>query len=236
MRIAFIDFEATDKDVKTARITQSAISIYEDGKEIFHHSELVYKDDYEEINPVAAIITGIRRESLVEFGVLPADFITNFFHNVSTCDYICGHNIKNFDIPLLEAEMVRAIILGDLPTPIDTRFDLPYPDHIDTRKLLYLAAEYGYANPMAHSARHDVDATAFLFYKFKIEDILKRASSPNVWIKADVSFDTKELAKERKFSWNAARKIWVKQIKLMDLADEAVKCKFKTSILENYDG
>lgn len=235
MKIGVFDFEATDKDTNTARITQGAISIYENGREVYHYSALVFDENYEDIHPAAQAITGITRAQLEEHADSPNSFFSSFVGAVIRCDYICGHNIRAFDLPLLSLELKR---LGDCkinssffetvfkkPT-IDTRLDLPYPDHIDTRKLLYLAAEYGYANPMAHSARHDVDATAYLLFKFDLDTVLARAASKDLLVRADVSFDTKELAKERKYQWNAEKKIWTKTIKECDLDKEQIMSKF----------
>lgn len=235
MYLGFFDFEATDKDVKTARITQLAISIFRDGKEETHYSTVLFDESYPELNETAAAITGLSRELLQRNGICPLQALNSFLHYVSRCDIIVGHNIRNFDLPLLTEELRRNQLPVEVTAPnIDTRFDIPWPPHIETRKLLYLAAEYGIVNPMAHSARHDVDLTAALFYKFDFAEIYKRSQSPDIWIQAQVTYDTKELAKERKFSWDGGKKIWVKQIKELDLQDEIAKAKFDIIRLTNY--
>jgi len=233
MRIAILDFEATDKEVKTARITQGAVSVYEDKKEIYHHSALVYEESYEEINSTAAAITGITKGQLVEFGVHPKVFLDLLIKVISGCDYVCGHNIRSYDIPLANAEIKRwdtPSYIDDKNT-IDTRFDVKYPEHIQTRKLLYLAAEFGYANAMAHSARHDVDATAFLLFRSDLDETIFRSKSPDIIIQAKVSYDTRDLAKERGYGWDGERKIWTKQIKECDLAIEEEKSKFEIVVI-----
>lgn len=229
MKIGIFDFEATDKNTDTARITQGAINIYDQGREVYHYSALVFEENYEEINETAAAITGITREQLVSYGVHPKDFFNIFLKALGYCDVICGHNIRSYDLPLLSKELTRQyedLICIDANVVIDTRMDILFPEHIETRKLQYLAAEYGYANPMAHSARHDVDATAFLLFKFDLDQVISRSKSPDIMIRADVSFDNKDLAKERKFGWDSTKKIWVKNIKECDLEKELSKCKF----------
>jgi hypothetical protein len=48
-----------------------------------------------------------------------------------------------------------------------------------------------------------------------------------------VKYDQRELAKERKYSWDGEKKIWVKQIKELDLAKEK-EASFPVLILRDY--
>lgn len=235
MKIAFFDFEATDKDPETCRITQLALSIYnEKGKELFHYSTLVYDETYPEINETSAAITGLSLLQLKEYGTDPRTALNYFIRMVNYCDYACAHNLRGFDWPLLLAECTRLELIPPVSPCIDTRYDIPYPPHIETRKLLYLAAEYGFANPMAHSARHDVDAMAYLFFKFDLDTIITRSKSPELWIRADVKYDDRQLAKDRKFMWDGEQKIWVKKVKELDINEEIQKAKFPLLNLKNY--
>lgn len=237
MKIAFFDFEATDKDPETCRITQLAVSIYnEKGKELYHYSSLVYDESYPQINETAAAITGLSLEQLKDYGISPGAALTHFNSVANGCDFLCAHNLRGFDWPLLSAECARLGLIPPVSPCIDTRYDLPYPNHIETRKLLYLAAEYGFANPMAHSARHDVDAMAYLFFKFDLDTIITRSQSPELWLRADVKYDDRQLAKDRKFMWDGDQKIWVKKVKELDINEEITKAKFPILTLKNYKG
>ena len=222
MRGLFLDFEASDKDVKTARITQLALSIFDlnEARELFHYSTLVKPDGDYEINEVAAKITGITKEQLEVYGIPVAEALSALLFRFSSVDYIIAHNLHNFDLPLLKNECERAKLRFFHPELIDTRFDIPWPEHIETRKLTYLGAEHGVVNPSAHSARHDVDIMCKLFFMYPLEQILERARSPRYWIRANVSYDNKDKAKDKKFMWDAKNKIWVKQFKECDLEKE----------------
>ena len=237
MRGLFLDFEATDKDVATARITQVSFSIYdiERKKELYHFSSLILPEGEYEIDPVAAQITGISKEQLSEFGASFTEIYNVLVRHLGGVDFIAAHNAINYDHPLLVNEVKR---LGkeivQLPLIVDTRFDLPWPEHIETRKLVYLGAEYGIVNPAAHSARHDVDLMAMLFFKFPIDIILERAKSPQVWVRANVSYDHREKAKARKFLWDGGNKWWVKLFKQCDFEKETFE--FPTIILKDYKG
>jgi DNA polymerase III epsilon subunit-like protein len=231
MIIGVFDFETTDKVAADARITQCAFSLYDTDdqwREIYHYSSLCVEDDYPEISPGAQAITGLTLDKIKKYGEKTSSVIEKFASYFSNLDYLCGHNIRNYDIPVLEAESQRyGVDVTHLPVTIDTRFDCPWPSHIETRKLLYLAAEYGVANPMAHSARHDVDLTVFLLKQFDLDEVIKRSKSKDITIQAMVTYDTKELAKERKFSWDGTNKIWVKQIKELDFDTEVSMAGFK---------
>ena len=237
MRGLFLDFEATDKDVKTARITQVAFSVWdtEDKKELFHYSSLILPEGEYEIDPVAARITGISKEQLERFGIALSKALDVLGRHLSGVDFLAAHNLHNYDYPLLTNEMLR---IGrdtfQLPQLVDTRFDIMWPEHIETRKLVYLAAEYGIVNPSAHSARHDVDLMAKLFFMFPIEVTLERAKSPQVWVRANVSYDHREKAKARKFLWDGGNKWWVKLFKQCDFEKETFE--FPTIILKDYKG
>lgn len=232
----FLDFEATDKDVANARITQVAFSIFDLNKqrELFHYSSLVLPEGEFKIDETAGRITGIDIEQLYEFGIALRSVLEIMYKHLMGVEYLIAHNLHAYDYPLLQNELKR---LGredfKLPSLIDTRFDVPWPEHIDTRKLSYLGAEFGIVNPSAHSARHDVDLMSKMFFMFPLETIIERSKSPMVWVRADVSFDNKDKAREKRFMWNPTKKIWVKQFKQCDLEKESFD--FRTIILHDYE-
>lgn len=237
MKLLFLDFEATDKDVNTARITQVAFSIYDQptAKELYHYSALIKPEGEYEIDPVAAQITGISKEQLEIYGESLRRTLSIMLDYCRNVDYLIAHNLHGYDYPLMQNEFKRLDVADyQLPALIDTRYDVPWPDHIDTRKLTYLGAEFGIVNPSAHSARHDVDLMAMLFFKFPFERIVERAASPMVWVRANVSYDHREKAKARRFLWDGNNKWWVKQFKQCDFEKETFD--FPTVILKDYKG
>jgi len=237
MRGLFLDFEATDKDVQTARITQVAFSVWdiEEKKELYHYSSLILPEGEYEIDPVAAQITGISKEQLEKFGAPLTTAIANLFEHSANVDFVAAHNFHNYDLPLLKNEVARlGMDLPELPLLVDTRFDVPWPEHIETRKLTYLGAEFGIVNPSAHSARHDVDLMALLLFRFPIEVIMERAKSPQIWVRANVSYDNREKAKAHRFLWDGNNKWWVKLLKQCDY--EKLTFDFPTIILKDYKG
>jgi DNA polymerase III alpha subunit (gram-positive type) len=237
MRGLFLDFEASDKDPTTARITQVAFSVWdiEEKKELYHHSSLILPEGEYEIDPVAGQITGISKEQLEKFGTPLLEALDVLFGHCNGVDFFAAHNLHNYDFPLLKNELQRlGRELPELPLLVDTRFDVPWPEHIETRKLTYLGAEFGIVNPAAHSARHDTDLMALLFFKFPLDQILERAKSPQVWVRANVSYDNREKAKAHRFLWDGNNKWWVKLLKQCDY--EKLTFDFPTIILKDYKG
>jgi DNA polymerase III epsilon subunit-like protein len=233
----FLDFEATDKDVATARITQVAFSLYDTDKkkEVYHYSSLILPEGEFEIDPVAGAITGITKEQLTKYGIALDEALNVLLRSLVGVDFLAAHNLHNYDLPLLKNEVKRLRQEEvQLPKLVDTRFDVPWPEHIETRKLTYLAAEFGIVNPSAHSARHDVDLMMKLFGMFPLETIMERAASPQIWVRADVSYDHRERAKARRFLWDGNKKIWVKLFKQCDFEKETYD--FPTIILKDYKG
>ncbi|NDC25582.1 MAG: 3'-5' exonuclease, partial [Proteobacteria bacterium] len=232
-----LDFEATDKDVATARIIQVAFSLYDTDtkKEVYHYSSLILPEGEFEIDPVAGAITGITKEQLTKYGIALDEALNVLLRSLVGVDFLAAHNLHNYDLPLLKNEVERLRQEEvQLPKLVDTRFDIPWPEHIETRKLTYLAAEFGIVNPSAHSARHDVDLMMKLFGMFPLETIMERAASPQVWVRANVSYDQREKAKARKFLWDGGNKWWVKLFKQCDFEKETFE--FPTMILKDYKG
>jgi DNA polymerase III subunit epsilon len=236
MRGMFLDFEATDKDITTARITQVAFSVFDlkKQKELFHYSTLVLPEGKYEISETAGAITGITADQLSEFGASLRKVLEIMHKHLMGVEYLIAHNLLAYDYPLLQHELKRLNREEfQLPALIDSRFDVPWPSHIETRKLSYLGAEFGIVNPSAHSARHDVDILAKLFFMFPIEETIERSKSPMIWVRADVSFNDKDKARDRRFMWNPTKKIWVKQFKQCDFEKESFD--FRTIILHDYE-
>lgn len=239
MIFAFFDFETTDKDPKTARITELGVALYsEKGKMHYAYSSTLYDESYPPIHAEASKITGIDDGHLKKWGRSPTFELSVLCDCLYSADFIVGHNIRNFDLPLLAEELKRVEIDDEYTKKpsIDTRYDIEYPEHLDIRKLPYLALEHGIIAQNSHAALSDVMTTASLFFKYDIEKTIARASSPTIFIQADVNFNTRDLAKERKYMWDGEKKIWVKEIKLCDYEkEERQTTKFKITKLENYE-
>jgi DNA polymerase III epsilon subunit-like protein len=234
MLISVFDFETTGLEIATARVVEMAVALYdtESGKIVSSYSGCLYDNDYPAMDPVASVITGVSDEYLKRSGGAPYEAWKNFVAIMKRGQYVMGHNSRRFDIPLALEEFKRFDLNFDFSNNIDTRFDPVYPSHIETRKLEYLAVHYGIPVQASHAALADVMTTYALFSKFPQEDILRRAASPEVYIKAHVDFDNKDKAKEQKYFWDANTKSWMKCVKLCDMDQE--KGDFKKEVIVGY--
>lgn len=237
MILAFFDFETTGKDLLNDRVTQLAVALYDsvDKKMLGCYSNTLYSEEYPPIHPDASKITGMTDERLKRVGELPRESFIILMHYFTKAEKIIGHNIRQFDLPILMEEMKRMLMpIEAFHNVIDTRFDLEIPDHIATRKLAYLAVEHGINAIGAHAAIFDVIMNAELFFKYDVDRTILLSQTPEIWIRAHVKFEGKDDAKDRKFRWDGKNKFWVKQIKENHYESEKENANFTVSKLENY--
>ena len=137
-----------------------------------------------------------------------------------------------FDKPILDNEFKRIGTQPPTQTWIDTRVDVPYPDNIKTRKLTYLAAEHGFANPFQHRALFDVLTMLKIMGLYNMEDILFFAKQETVRVIAHVSFQQKQLAKDRGYHWDGEAKIWFLDMKKSKSLKEENEAGFPVTIVK----
>lgn len=159
-------------------------------------------------------ITGITNEMLTAFGIAQSDALKAVLAFAAKADYLVAHNAP-FDRGFLEALCKReGKAMPDKPWA-DTRTDLVPEAYLlgKSASLKYLAADHGFVYP-AHRAMNDVLAMFQILDKYPIEEILERARTPNVEVRAVVSYSDRLLAKERGYYWKPEQKLWVKPLKL----------------------
>lgn len=174
--------------------------------------------------------TKITNEMVNEFGINIKDGLAELSHMAVKArpSYILAHNGRNFDFPLLDAEINRNQFdmsgFMDIPR-LDTRTDLPFSHPPESMRLNHLAMDMGVINHFKHRAVTDVLTMLCVFSQFPIEDIVAYSKIPTLKIRALTNYDQKELAKARSFLWDGANKIWSKDIKEDKLQAEIEKCK-----------
>ena len=114
------------------------------------------------------------------------------------------------------------------PLPwIDTRFDIPYPKQMFIRNAEYVEAQHSLVNPFPHRAVFDVMTMLQLLAKYDIQEVAARSKSPTILVKAQVSKDDREKAKQRGYRWEKETTSWVKHIKEIDLETERADAGFQ---------
>ena len=213
MKILGFDVESTGLDPKKDSITEMGLVLYDtDLKTPVRISGFLVKGGF--ISEEITRITGITQAAVDTYGFEPSMAVKAIAQMANFADFFCAHNAP-FDKGFLEELFKRqGFNLQEKPW-IDTRTDLP-PEAYKKGKsasLKYLCADHGFLYS-AHRAVNDVLAMFQLLAMYDIDTVLKRAATPNVEVRAVVSFDDRLLAKELAFYWRAELKQWRKPMKL----------------------
>jgi len=109
-------------------------------------------------------------------------------------DVACAHNGTAYDRPLLDTWAARH---GWDSQPskvwIDTMTDVEIPGK--SSRLTYMAADHEFLNPFPHRAVFDVMTMLKILDKNDLGKVLELAASPTLEVKAIVSFEQKDLAR-----------------------------------------
>lgn len=236
MRILGIDLETTGLKIGEDKIIEMAYVVKEIGNphpllmETHFISEPYYVPHSKEIE----VLTGITFEMIKEFGVTLYTACKKLNIALEGVDYILAHNGENFDKPFLFKQMAFQDILEPkriFETPwLDSSNDVEYP--YPTKKLKYLAAEYGIPTPHSHNAIFDVLTMLDIFELQDISKVIERSKSPWITIRALVEFETRDRAKRLRYFWEVSGdkiypKCWVKRIKECDFERECREADFE---------
>lgn len=232
MKLLGIDLETTSVDVATCHITEIGMVLWdtEHQQSLFQFGGLVRLSRDVEIPEQAQKITGISNEMVHENGLTWDLWERQILFLMNQAEGFVAHNAQ-FDRTILE----RYLQMETDALWVDTMTDLPYPEHIVTRKLDYLCYEHGFANPFSHRALTDVLSMFKVMSMYPLDEILVLAKSPMIWLRADVSIDDRQKAKDRRYIWDPLNKYWVKSIKQLFAAQEIDEAPFGVRVLEDYE-
>jgi len=240
MLILGLDLESDHYDPQTTKITEVGLVLWDTELRcpVEIYSSLVKEVGLEPLSQKIIEITGITDAMIEKYGRDPAEVIRSFFELYSKADYILAHNGNNFDRPLfrnflgryLPEEMLKTIT----PKPwIDSLTDADYPDVCSHKNMTYLQGFYKVVNPFAHRAVTDVLTMLTIFDKnFSWEEMIEISKSPMLRFIADVDFHNRDVAKDAGFRWEAAKRIWYKDVKKYFVDKKGIKFDFKHSFSE----
>lgn len=247
-RLLGIDFETTGFDTGKDRITEIGAIVWDTdtGSPILIRQILLLDEPMRdkftpETVEMMKRVSNITPEMLEEFGESPMSALMELEQmcRLSRVEYIVAHNGENFDKPMLMSELqrhqVEAPTLRKLPW-IDTRTDLPFEEEPDSRKLKHLALDCGFINPFPHRAVFDVAAMLKVLAHHDINKVLEYTKIPFVTVYAAVDYKDRQLAKDRRFSWEKIGeqtypKKWVKRIKENKLEEERRNAPFPVVLM-----
>ena len=176
-------------------------------------------------------ITGITFDALGKYGGFERDVLVKLESMIQFSDYYVAHNGNAFDRLFMEAAYGRhSMTMLDRPW-LDTIIDIKYPESIKTRNLHHLGADHMTLNPFRHRAVFDVLTMFKVMECYDLDAIIARSKEPVLYVQALVSFEEKELAKERGYHWCAPKKILWRSWKSSDFEADKLECGFRTQFL-----
>lgn len=246
MRLAGIDFETTGLDTGNDRIIEAGVVLYDTDLKapVQLYSQFIYDESLEvffneETLQTMQRVSGITPSLLREFGHHPKTALMDIGALVARADYIVAHNGESFDKPILMAELARHGVDNCLRTKpwLDTKEDIPYDVPPESNRLRHLALDQGFINPFEHRAVFDVLTMMKVLSKHDIQAIIEYSKIPWIIVRAMVSYDDRQLAKDQRFSWERIGdrnypKQWVKRIKENKLSEVQKACKFTVVRIE----
>jgi DNA polymerase III alpha subunit (gram-positive type) len=150
---------------------------------------------------------------------------------VAQADFLCAHNAE-FDRGFYQAECKRLNVEPSSKLFIDTRVDLPKEAYTKGKSasLKYLCCDHSIYY-QAHRAASDTLAMMSLLGQYDLRETIKRTQTPNVKVRAVVSFDERAQAKERSYFWDGEKKVWWKPLKADEVDAEKEAAPFSVVVM-----
>lgn len=195
--------------------------------------DMTTASDQFELSEEITAITGITSEALQNYGAYERDVLVRLDAMSHHADYYVAHNGNTFDRLFVEASYRRHSMTMLMRPWLDTMVDIKFHESIKTRNLHHLGADNQTLNPFRHRAVFDVLTMFKVMEHYDLAAIVARSQEPMVYVRAFVSYEENQKAKDFSFRWNAGRKIWWKAMKASDCAEERDKYQFKYEFLDN---
>lgn len=246
MRKTFVlDFEATGIDPNVAYPLEVCVYSYNvDNKQgSVALNEVIWESSYPLIEQKIFDLTGLSNDELVVKGLPPKEVFNRLVSLFEPQDgkdtVVVAHNATGYDKVLFLATCKRL----EIPPPniiwIDTLRDLPYSSRCMV--LSHMALDMGFTvDPSTlHRAEADVELLCKILSKFEFRELFRRATGKKVFVRANVSYDERDLAKAQSFRWQQThdgapifKKQWVKQILESELTVVRAACSFQIEIVQ----
>lgn len=233
----FIDTETTGLDTKVDKAIEVAGILWDSTEKsiICAYSSLVKYESMPVLSSEIEKITGIKKE-FYEQNAVSSEYVFDSLSVLSNkADFLCAHN-SAFDKAILKnsANYEFSVFMEHVFSKpwIDTMTDMPWAEEPPSKKLSYLAVDHGFSPLFKHRALSDIMTLIKIVSAYDSKEIERLALVPTIEIKANVTYATHKLAKERKYRYNPEDKTWIKSIKA-DKYDAECGHGFEVIKLEN---
>lgn len=230
-KILFLDFETDSLDPQLANVLEAGVAVYSDRGRLLRAGSEVFNQPKYNLDSLDFIDLTLRD---VEMGLHHSSvqrFLEPYF--LDEVSAVVTHNGLHYDLKILDRFDGKRLLSGK--TLVDSMFDISFSHKTTSRRLTHLCSDHGIVTPHPHGALYDCLYLADLFFKYDVEETIKRANTPMVWVRADVTKQNKDLAKKHGFRWDYKGFIWYKRIRLFDREKllEAVGNDFQVLRLED---
>ena len=158
---------------------------------------------------------GITPEITKQWGISEKDALLEIKEWMLQSEFMVAYNGNAFDRKVLREADTRLGTALPRCTWVDPYRDIE--EHPENDDLIGTCAKHGFLFDDAHSALADVVAMMRLLFMHDIARITEIASSPLIYLRAEVSYDEKDLAKARGYKWDkpGMPKAWVLETREM---------------------
>jgi DNA polymerase III subunit epsilon len=244
VKVLLLDFETTGIDTKTARpIEVAAKTVTDTWNTIQEFEDFIWESGYPAITKEVEAVTNIKAEDLIQQGKNPGEILEQLHAFGKDSHMVVAYNAP-YDLAVYEAECSRHgmfAILSDRPWVCAMR-DVPWFDK--PKKLMYSAldADLVVDPRKLHRAMADVELMREMLWArgLSATKLMEYVREPALVLRAKVSFDDKQLAKDAGFSWEVVQtrvgerrftKSWVKLVKESSVDSFRNSLPFTTEVL-----
>ena len=201
MLLAGIDFESSGLQIDKVSILEVGLVLWDTDLHLPVNASGFLVDPGLDAfwEPGVEKINGLSPAICSRYGIPDEKAVRQTLHWYRMADAAVAHNGPEFDRPLLR-RWAKKYGLDWQPDKlwIDTKCDLEIPAHNSTR-LTYMATDHGFLNPFPHRAMFDVFTMMKILDSYDINKVVEVAKSPTLKVRALVTFDERELARNRGF-------------------------------------